>query len=31
MGENRKSHGYKILSAGGNDGELETPCLLKEV
>ena len=31
MVENRKSDGYKTESAGGNDGELETPSWLKEV
>lgn len=31
MIEVRKSDDYKTLSSGGNDGELETPFLLKEI
>lgn len=31
MIEIRKSDGYKILSTGGNDCELEIPFLLKEI
>lgn len=30
MTEIRKSDGYKTLSSGGHDGEIETPFLLKE-